>query len=318
MATDLDFDSAKTKHNLVTYVSGLVGKDLRPGDKLSCPFPWHADRTPSFHLGRDGESWRCWGCGLPSTHTYGDVIDLVGYLEFGQAYDERRDSFRALERLEGKPPSPAPPKSAPPPTMSRPTIDPRQVNEWARAMGDRERAYWARQGVQPETLDKFGIGWDGKRYSIPHRFKGVVTGVKLRRDDDLFPYIGKYLYVRGSKFMAPYNIDRVWESQPRKVVIVEDEKSVWVLSQMGHVAVSAPAGSWRPIWSAYLSAVPEVVVVFDWDEAGLKNGEKIKSLLARAELVQAGCLRADGTRATDVHDMYQVNPDTVRNLIGEP
>lgn len=50
----------------------------RSGKRLvgRCPMPDHEDRTPSFFVNPDKQSYRCFGCGA-----HGDVIDLVMKVE---------------------------------------------------------------------------------------------------------------------------------------------------------------------------------------------------------------------------------------------
>lgn len=62
--------------SLVEYAEGLT--ELRRGGEMlvgRCPLPDHEDRTPSFTVWPDSDSWWCFGCNRGS-----DVIDLYYHL----------------------------------------------------------------------------------------------------------------------------------------------------------------------------------------------------------------------------------------------
>ncbi len=117
--------------------------------KGNCPF--HEERTPSFHVFPDRQSWRCFGaCAVG-----GDAISFVmrvENLEFGEALRElaRRTGVQLQERRESR-------------------VDPTSydVNENARAFfqrflastqGAEARAYMERRGMDRDASDAFQIG----------------------------------------------------------------------------------------------------------------------------------------------------------------
>ncbi len=117
--------------------------------KGNCPF--HQERTPSFHVFPDRQSWRCFG----GCATGGDVITFVmraESLEFGEAIRElaRRTGVQLQERSESR-------------------VDPTAygINEAARAyfqrflastQGANARAYLERRGLDRNATDLFQIG----------------------------------------------------------------------------------------------------------------------------------------------------------------
>ena len=78
------------------YIEALTGETVPANGKILCPL--HAERTPSFHVYRDG--WHCFGC-----NRGGGVIDLAAELwqitPRGRGYWELRD--RIIEALEPTP-----------------------------------------------------------------------------------------------------------------------------------------------------------------------------------------------------------------------
>ena len=72
----------KDKLDVVTFLKGYL--ELTPAGKnfkARCPF--HNEKTPSFMVSPDRQSWRCFGCGIG-----GDVFSFImkyENMEFGEA-----------------------------------------------------------------------------------------------------------------------------------------------------------------------------------------------------------------------------------------
>ena len=124
--------------------------------KGNCPF--HQERTPSFHVFPDRQSWRCFG----ACATGGDAITFVmraESMEFGEALRElaRRTGVQLQERREAR-------------------VDPTayDINEAARAyfqrllastQGAGARDYTEGRGLDRDAIDAFQIGlapYDGE------------------------------------------------------------------------------------------------------------------------------------------------------------
>ena len=158
--------------------------------KGNCPF--HQERTPSFHVFPERQSWRCFG----ACATGGDAIGFVmrsENLEFGEAIRElaRRTGVQLQERRESR-------------------VDPTayEINEAARAYFQRHlastqgadaRAYMEGRGLDRVAADAFQIGLapsDGeslRSHLIREGFSAaqlVAAGVVREGDDgrqrDLF------------------------------------------------------------------------------------------------------------------------------------
>lgn len=301
----MDLDEARRRYPLSSVLSEYSDAPIEAGRKIRCPFPWHNDSDPSFHIARDYR-WRCYGCGLPEGGHYGDVFDFLGYIQYGQSYEpgrHLREILDAIGELRVKPSHWVQPD---PDRKVRPAIDPALEERYADNLGDRELAYWRARGLSAATLFEFRVGFDGKRYTFPYTYRGVVTAIKKRRDDDRFPDLEpKYLMEKGSRVTAPYNIDRViLTGLPSPLLIVEDEKSVLAAYQYGLTAISCPANGFRAEWVPMLAHINNIIIIADWDDIGLASAYKLRGILRRARIVQAGGFFSDGRKALDLHDMH--------------
>lgn len=267
--------------------------------KMHCPF--HEDRNPSMAVYEDG--FHCYGCGW-----HGDTVSFIMAVN-GWAFRDFLD-FIGQYQLDSRIPRHI--RKQERPVRERPAIDEQQVENWAERITERF-AYWQARKLTPATVLAFAVGWTGQRYTFPWYYRGVVTAVKMRRDDELTPDLDpKYISLKGSRFTAPYNIDAVILSSitPDPLLIVEDEKSVLAAHQCGLTAISTPASSFKAEWLPMLAHVPHIIVVADGDEPGIQSAEKIRGILRRAHIVEASALDPQtGDHAKDLHDLLMAGYD---------
>ena len=145
-----DLDEIKGRLDILELISSYVPLQ-RSGRSYKANCPFHQEKTPSFFVFPDRQSWRCFG----ACATGGDVFSFVmraENLEFPEAL--RRLAQRAGVTLasggrRGEQQSLL------------------QVNEAARryfqerltsAQGSGTRAYLAQRGLTPETIEKFELG----------------------------------------------------------------------------------------------------------------------------------------------------------------
>ncbi|MSQ26965.1 MAG: DNA primase [Dehalococcoidia bacterium] len=153
-------DDIKQRLDIVSVVSGYValGKAGR-NFKANCPF--HQEKTPSFYVFPDRQSWRCFG----ACATGGDIFTFVmrrEQIEFGPA----------LRLLAGKAGVELPEYDR---VQEEVTADARykEANEAAAryyhnllingADGAQAREYVAERGIWPETLRAFQLGYSPQR-----------------------------------------------------------------------------------------------------------------------------------------------------------
>ncbi len=274
-------------HSLAERLFGPLHRN-----KVRCPF--HDDSKPSLHVYDDG--YHCFACGW-----HGDIVDLIASLHncskreaidylAGQQIDTTPRTYdRKIKRRD-----------------SAPGIDPAYVKSCKEAMTDQQCVYWERRGISRLDLSRFYIGWNGTRYTIPWHYRGKVIAVKMRRDDELTPNMEpKYISLKGSRFMVPYGIDQIHQYPPKRLLICEDEKSVWIANSQMIDAISCPANSWKREWNELISHVPEVVFVHDNDKAGVSSAQKFLKLFPRGKIIHPPNVYTDtGVHINDLYDAY--------------
>lgn len=288
--------------NPTLKIAEIVEEPCRSGHipMIHCPF--HDDGNPSMAVYEDG--FHCFACGWHGD-TASFIMELNGW-DFRQFVD-------FIGQYPVNPNVPQHVKDRPLHRREQPAIDRSQVESWA-YRGKERWAYWQAQHIYPSTLEYFGVGWTGQRYTIPWFYRDVVTAVKLRRCEELTPHIEpKYIALKGSHFSQPYNIDAVMLAPKERehVLIVEDEKSVWAAHQCGLAAISFPANGFRSEWVMYLSFVPRITIIADADDAGRESAQKIRNWIRRARIVEANAFYPDGRPATDLFDLHAAGIDIV-------
>lgn len=133
-----------------------------------CPF--HAERTPSFHVSRERQIWHCFGCDKG-----GDIFAFVMEME-GMTFPE------ALRHLAGKAGVEIP-EFRPQPKQQTDTkeallaINALAQKWYAKVLADHPeaadaRAYLQQRGITPELAAKFGIGYAPDRWDSLVQFLG--------------------------------------------------------------------------------------------------------------------------------------------------
>lgn len=281
----LGIDEIKKRYDLASMIEEQTGQKVDYQHKIHCPF--HADSTPSFVVYPDGK-WHCFGC-----QKHGDLFDFLGLIwecDLREVIDRLSDGgMRA--KIEHIPPQRKAAKAF------TPTLDPALIDRFEYNFGAREAEYWRKRGITWREIAAFRVGWTGKthknprrryRYSFPWYYRGILTAIKLRRDDSHpVKHDLKYDTEPGSRTAAPYNIDMVLTGATNTVLIVEAEKCAMYAFRHGLVAVAAPANTWRESWNSLLSYVPNVIVVADNDdnEVGMQSANAIKATVRRARIV---------------------------------
>ncbi|TMC74912.1 MAG: DNA primase [Chloroflexi bacterium] len=195
-----DFDRVKEHVDIVQLIGehGVVLKKSGRGYTGLCPF--HSEKTPSFHVNVDTRSYKCFGC------------------------SESGDAFTFLEKIDGLTPAEALRTLAERSGIELTTRrDPAEQEREKRLLAANDTAhfyfrqalrgtergkevarYLADRGIQPVTIDKFGLGyapdsWDGLVGYL--RKKGfsdeeaVAAGVVGRSDRGLFDWFRDRLIV---------------------------------------------------------------------------------------------------------------------------
>ena len=149
-------DDIKARLDIVEVVAKHVPDLRRTGNNFSARCPFHQERTPSFRVFPDRQSWRCFGaCGVGGD-VFGFVMKAEG-IDFGAA-------LRRLAQMAGVA---LPEPRAAAERRQNPIFE---VNAAAQRLfreafdadrGSVARAYVRRRGVSDEAAAAFGLGYSG-------------------------------------------------------------------------------------------------------------------------------------------------------------
>lgn len=160
----------RARVDIAAFIGGYVPLKKRGNDLVGlCPF--HAEKTPSFHVHPDRGFFKCFGCGAG-----GDVVTFLQKTEnvgFG-------DAVRALASKAGVELEPESPRAARARSEREAMHEANRVAAayFARMLqGDRgsaARAYCRERGLDAGTVERFGLGY------APDSWDGLVA--ELQRD----------------------------------------------------------------------------------------------------------------------------------------
>jgi len=271
-------DEIKQRLDIVDIVGGYVGLQ-KAGRNMRALCPFHEEKTPSFYVFPDRQTWKCFGCGAG-----GDLVSFVMKregMEFGEALKMLADraGVQLKQRRE-------PAREAASERICR-------ANEAAaeyyhdllvkEAGAKRAREYLGRRGLDQKAIDDFGLGCslgeglkrhltakgfaeadlraagllgekDGRTYDyfrnrlmFPIRDpKGRVLGFGARALDDSMPkYLNSPQTEVFDKSGVLYGFDRARDRirEEGLVVIVEGYMDVIAAHQHGFTNVVASMGT---------------------------------------------------------------------------
>ena len=121
------------------------------------------------------------------------------------------------------------------------------------------------RGLTDQTIERFLLGHNGRRFVIPVVEEGEVVQLKLRADPR---YAAEPKYLTQGRGYRLYNRARL--AGHRLVVVAEGEFDVMMLDQFGITAVCGTGGvhSFRREWCQAFADARLVCVLFDHDTAG--------------------------------------------------
>lgn len=157
-----------------------------------------------------------------------------------------------------------------------------------------------------ETIERFGIYWNGSKIVIPvHDAQGNLLFNKYRRSPtEENVAIPKYQYDSGSSVVL-YNERTLVEAKPDEpIFIVEGEFDCLALENIGVRAVSSTggAGTFKPDWARKFQNLNNITICFDGDEAGMKGAAKVQQLLP-----QAGIMALPFNKGKDITEFLMGN-----------
>ena len=191
------------------------------------------------------------------------------------------------------------------------------IEAWVEALQNNSEAVQrltAARGFTHETLIKWSIGWDGRRYTIPVRnMEGEV--INLRRYK-----LGakgteqKMLNWTGHGAATIFGMSRL---KHETIVITEGETDCILLNQHGIPAVSGTAGAktFKAEWVKLFKG-KDVYICYDADDAGREGAAKVKKMLAEfAESVTVINLPLHGKQNKDVTDYFVAEGNSSEDFV---
>jgi CHC2 zinc finger/Toprim-like/MCM P-loop domain len=246
--------------------------------RFLCPF--HGDTTASANANLRSGLWKCQVCGAA-----GGPIDWLMKMH-GVDYRTALEQVGKLAGLE--PPSlaraAANGHAAGPTTVTKGKLTEANVKAWYEAgLRNGALAAWftEHRGFTPETIERFQLGWDGSRVTIPIRDEaGALVNVRRYQRDVAGDHAKILPLMAGA---GPDVTTRLFpgEPLPDDVVLVEGEWDAIICAQHGIDArtMTIGAGNWNPTFTP-LFAGKRVTICYDNDEAGRKGGVRVARILA--------------------------------------
>ncbi len=336
MAISQDFiQQLKSRHDIVSIISSYVNlKRHGRGHTGLCPF--HSEKTPSFTVYPDTQSFYCFGCGAG-----GDVITFVRQIE-------NLDYVEAVKFLADKAGLPMPEDGYDDSAARLRTRILELNREAARffhqtllsADGARGRSYLVQRGLSPKIITKYGLGYapdrwndlmyhlQGKGFSRDEMEKAAVIVRRAKsaydkfRDRVMFPIIdirgnvvafgGRRLGEQGPKYMNSddtpvfkksrnlFSLNFAKNVKERRLILAEGYMDVISIFQGGFENVVATLGTALTGEQARLISqyADEVVIAYDSDQAGQAATRRAIGLLGEVG-VKTRILRMEGAKDPD-------------------
>ena len=333
----------------------LVGSYVqlkRKGRLYSGLCPFHSEKTPSFYVYPDTQSFYCFGCGAGgSAVSFMQKMDNISYTEAVKLLGERAGMPAPTEddktgRLRGR-------------ILSMNKEAARFFHACLNSTvkeARQARAYWRRRGLDDKTIVKFGLGYapdDGQALYQYLRDKGynqqeldasglfkrsqsgriyclfwkrVITPIFDLRGN-VIAFGGRVLddskpkYVNSPETLVYHKSDTVFalqlakRSAARRYVLCEGYMDVITMQQAGiDTAVCACGTALTPDQVRLISQyAEEVILCYDSDEAGQKA--TLRSLeLFRSSPVKVGVLQIPGAKDPDEY-IKKYGPERFQALL---
>ena len=280
--------------------------------QFKCPF--HDDSHASANVNITTGLWFCHAC-----NEGGSPIDFV----MKRDHVPVKDAMLVVGRAAGIP-DPGKKKNgadgAPTPARASSKLTEENVAAWHAAAlrhADLMRWFAEKRGYTVETVEKWQLGWDGQRVTIPVRDKGGRLVNVRRYKRDAVGTQGKMLGLEpGLNEARLFPLD---VPLPEEVLLVEGEWDMILAHQHGltnTITVTSGAGTWSAEFTAYFEG-RRVTVCYDNDDAGRKGAQRVARILsdtASVFLLQIPNLPDKGD-VTDFFVEQQRSVDELRSLI---
>lgn len=183
-----DIDEIKTRLNIVDIISERIPVK-KAGRNLKALCPFHGEKTPSFVISPDRQTFHCFGCGKGGSVF--DFVMLYDHVDFAEALETLAD--RAGVKLEHRP------TDTPESQLKQKLYEANHLaSEYyhylltKHKVGDAAREYLKRRGVSDKSIETFSLGYSANDWD------GLLTYLhKKGYDDKLLETAG--LVIAGSR-----------------------------------------------------------------------------------------------------------------------
>lgn len=183
-----DIDEIKTRLNIVDIISERIPVK-KAGRNLKALCPFHGEKTPSFVISPDRQTFHCFGCGKGGSVF--DFVMLYDHVDFAEALETLAD--RAGVKLEHRP------TDTPESQLKQKLYEANHLaSEYyhylltKHKVGDAAREYLKRRGVSDKSIETFSLGYSANDWD------GLLTYLhKKGYDDKLLETAG--LVISGSR-----------------------------------------------------------------------------------------------------------------------
>lgn len=162
-----------------------------------------------------------------------------------------------------------------------------QARRYHNQLPARIREYLNRRGIPDVLIDHHLLGWNGRRITIPiFNRSDELAFFRLAKDPADSSSAPKMINSKGA-YAELYGWELVL-AKPCQLMICEGEFDRLVLEANGFRAVTSTAGArtFREEWVREFSAIPEVFVCFDRDDAGQRGALRLGQMIQQARLVE--------------------------------
>lgn len=153
-------DDVKQVLSIVDVVSEYVTLEKLHTRSPEAPCPFHEERTPSFKLNLESDTWRCYG----ACSTGGDIFEFVKRIE-GVAFPEALDKLCDQAGIERRKRTDSEGERQPTKSERESVYDLNAlaVDYWHKQLrgeaGTAAREYLASRGIDVDTAQRWGIGY---------------------------------------------------------------------------------------------------------------------------------------------------------------
>lgn len=251
--------------------------NLNPNQEGECAVkcPWHDDNRESMSINIETGRFYCHACDIG-----GDEYEFYRIAEGYEKTDFRR-MVRAIEKKYGVRPQSELEKNPQAETLDfeeeeTECIDEREVMKSHRILMQSAKMLHFllnKRGLRKETIEKYKIGYDVERITIPiYDSKGRCVNIR-RYSPEAKGKAKMISFKTGSGSARLFPIENIKHDT---ILLTEGEMDCLLAIQMGYNAMTTTGGAntWRAQWNS-LFKDKTVLICYDIDKAGQAGAEKV-------------------------------------------